>query len=89
MFSSLCTNELLLDLTGLSGCSSRSNIVVKKLYWNFIYLFLFFCTDGLFFGHLICKLISCLQGSTGVTFNDVAGIEVAVEELQEVAFKNS
>lgn len=30
--------------------------------------------------------ITCLQGSTGVMFSDVAGIEEAVEELQEVPF---
>lgn len=34
---------------------------------------------GLFNGMIIY-----FQGSTGVTFNDVAGIEEAVEELQEV-----
>lgn len=28
--------------------------------------------------------IVCFQGSTGVKFNDVAGIDEAVEELQEV-----
>lgn len=40
--------------------------------------------DGI--SSLCFSILFFIQGSTGVTFKDVAGIEEAVEELQEVIF---
>lgn len=54
-----------------------------KLVWTLVSAFSF-PIFNLVRDYRVYKMLFLLQGSTGVRFQDVAGIDEAVEELQEV-----
>lgn len=58
--------------------------ILKKINVIFSFLVLIFFTNSLI--HISGVGKTLFQGSTGVKFGDVAGIDEAVEELQEVIF---